>query len=306
MAEYNGKVKVSSKKRPKKRKSLEFVGWGSKNLIEFLESLGRDTTNRVSENDVTSIVLNYIREINRENTSNAKNKKKRKTKTVACDEKLRLFFECQKINITKVPDLVEKHYVENQDDSEYDFLYKSEDDEQIKRLCLSDKMAKQKKQVVVAKPKGSLAAIASDNIKLMYLRKSLVQELAKTPETFESKVMGTFVRIKNPFQLVQVTGVKEGNLIDGNLLQVTNYSYYLKDVASSALSDDDFSQEECEELHQRIKNGFVERLTVVDMEEKVRNLHEDVTKHWLARELVLLERLINQANEKGWRREYPF
>uniref|UniRef100_A0A1J3EUJ1 GYF domain-containing protein n=1 Tax=Noccaea caerulescens TaxID=107243 RepID=A0A1J3EUJ1_NOCCA len=39
------------------------------------------------------------------------------------------------------------------------------------------------------------------------------------------------------------------------------------------------------------------------MEEKVRSLHEDVTKHWIARELALLQRRINQANEKGWRRE---
>jgi len=36
--------------------------------------------------------------------------------------------------------------------------------------------------------------------------------------------------------------VKEGDPIDGNLFQVTNYSYYLKDVTTSSLSDDDFSQ----------------------------------------------------------------
>ncbi|CAH8360791.1 unnamed protein product [Eruca vesicaria subsp. sativa] len=101
-------------------------------------------------------------------------------------------------------------------------------------------------------------------------------------------------------------GVKEGNSIDGYFLQVTNYCYYLKDVASSALSDDDFTQEECEELQQRIKNGYVKRLTVVEMEDKVRSLHEDVTKHWIARELVSLPRKINQASEKGWKREYHF
>lgn len=202
MEDYNGKVKGSSKKRSRKRKSLEFVGWGSRNLIEFLDSLGIDTTNRISENDVKSIIMNYIREKNRENPLEKKTKRKRKT--VACDTKLRLLFESRKINIIKVPDLVEKHYVENQDDSDYGFLYSSEDDEQ-QRLSPLDKMDKQTKQVV-QKPKGTFAAIVSDNIKLLYLRKSLVQELAKTPETFESKVVGTFVRIKNPYQLVQVTG----------------------------------------------------------------------------------------------------
>ncbi|EFH48317.1 hypothetical protein ARALYDRAFT_351368 [Arabidopsis lyrata subsp. lyrata] len=293
MEDDNGKVKGSSKKRLRKPKSLEFVGWGSKNLIEFLQSLGRDTTNKISENDVTAIIMSYIREKNRETPS--KNKKRRKT--VACDEKLRLLFGTRKINVIKVPDLIEKHYVENQEDSYFDYLYSPEDDKQ-QRLSPSDKVAKQTKQVV-SKPKGTFAAIVRDNVKRLYLRKSLVQELAKSPETFESKVVGTFVRIKNPCQLVHVTGVKEGNLIDGNLLQVTNYSYYLKDVTTSSLSDDDFSQEECEELHQRINNGFAKRLTVVDMEEKARSLHEDVTKHWIARELVVLQRLINQANEKA-------
>ncbi|CAH2044184.1 unnamed protein product [Thlaspi arvense] len=300
MEDYNGKVKGSSQKRLRKFKSLEFVGWGSKNLIEFLESLGRDTTTKISEYDVEEIVRKYIREQNL--AANPSEKKQKKAKTLVCDDKLRLLFESRKINIIKLPDLVAKHYVENQDD--YSYYFSAEDDEQ-QRLPPSDKIAKQTKQAV-QKPKGTIAAIVSDNIKLLYLRKTLVQELAKIPETFEGKVMGTFVRIKNPCQLVQVTGVKEGNPIDGHFLQVTNYSYYLKDVPSTALSDDDFTQEECEELHQRIKNGNVKRLTVVDMEEKVRSLHEDVTKHWLARELVLLQRRINHATEKGLRREYPF
>ncbi|EOA20146.1 hypothetical protein CARUB_v10000436mg [Capsella rubella] len=267
MEDSNGKVKISGRKRLRKPKTLEFVGWGSRNLIEFLQSLGRDTTNKISENDVTAIIMSYIRQKNRETPS------KKKRKLVACDEKLRLLFGTPRINIIKVPDLVEKHYLDYQDDSDFDFLYASEDDKQ-QRPSPSDKVAKRAKQVV-QKPKGTFAAIVSDNVKLLYLRKSLIQELAKTPETFESKVVGAFVRIKNPCQLVHVTGVKEGNPIDGNLLQVTNYSYYLEDVATSSLSDDDFSQDECEEFRQRIKNGFAKRPTVVDMEEKARSLHED-------------------------------
>ncbi|CAA0404368.1 unnamed protein product [Arabidopsis thaliana] len=297
MEDDNEKVKGSSKKRLRKPKSLEFVGWGSRNLIEFLESLGRDTTNKISENDVTAIIMNYIREKSRETPL----KSKKRRKTVACDEKLRLLFGAGKINVIKVPDLVEKHYVENQEeDLFYDDLYASEDDKQ-QRLSLSDKVAKQTKQVV-SKPRGTFAAIVRDNVKLLYLRKTLVQELAKTPETFESKVVGTFVRIKNPCQLVHVTGVKEGDPIDGNLFQVTNYSYYLKDVTTSSLSDDDFSQEECEELHQRINNGFAKRLTVVDMEEKARSLHEDVTKHYLEKRELLQnpdeqKRLVDEVPE---------
>lgn len=255
-----------SRKRSRKPKRLDFVGWGSKNLIHFLESLGRDTTDKISEYDATFIVRKYIRE---ELTQSSKNKKK-KTKLVTCDVKLRLLFGCQKINVAKLPDLVAKHYVENQeDDEEFDYLYSSEDEDDDKkgRLCLSDK------EVVEKKPRGSVAAIVRDNVKLVYLRKSLVEELAKASETFEGKVVGSFVRIKNPCQLVHVTGdfsseiesdsfvtlfnslflcylgVKEGNPIDGYFLQVTNYCYYLKDVASSALSDDDFTQVVYSELY---------------------------------------------------------
>ncbi|RID76761.1 hypothetical protein BRARA_B03714 [Brassica rapa] len=283
-----------SRKRSRRPKRLDFVGWGSKNLIHFLKSLGRDTTDKISEYDVTFIVRKYIRE----ELTHPLHKKK--IKIVTCDVKLRLLFGCQKINVAKLPDLVAKHYVENQDGEEFDYLYSSEDDDDDKkgRLCLSDKEVVEKE-----KRRGSVAAIVRDNVKLLYLRKSLVEELAKTCEMFEGKVVGSFVRIKNPCQLVHVTGVKEWNPIDGYFLQVTNYCYYLKDVASSALSDDDFTQEECEELQQRMKNGSVKRLTVVDMEEKVRSLHEDVTKHWIARELELLPRKINQASEKGWKRE---
>ncbi|CAH8303959.1 unnamed protein product [Eruca vesicaria subsp. sativa] len=313
MEDHTEKAKPLSKKRFKKPKSLNFIGWGSKNLIDFLQSLGNDTTDEISEYEVTNIVRKYIRELNVVPLKKAKNKKKtkivtcdekltflfgcakinttklpdlaknkKKTKIVTCDEKLTFLFGCAKINTTKLPDLVAKHYVENQEeDEDFKYLYTSDDGDDKERLCF--------KEVVEKKRKGSVvAAIVRDNVKLLYLRKSLVMELAKRSESFESKVLGSFVRIKNPCrQLVHVTGVKEGNPIDGYFLQVTNYCYYLEDVASSALSDDDFTQEECEELQQRIKNGSVKKLTVVEMEEKVRSLHEDVTKHYLDRRELL-------------------
>ncbi|CDY40743.1 BnaAnng06060D [Brassica napus] len=208
----------------------------------------------------------------------------------------------------KVYDLLEKHYEENQDDADFDYLY--EDEAQI--VSRSEKVVKIRK-VVEKKPRGTFAKMVSENVKMVYLRKSLVQELVKkSQEGFEGKVLGSFVRIrsdpndylqKNPYQLVQVTGVKKEPGTDGFLLQVTNC---VKDVSISMLSDDDFSKEECEDLHQRIKNGSLKQPTIVEMEEKARSLHEEQTKHWLGRELASLQKRIAQATEKGWRREYPF
>ncbi|KAE9588334.1 hypothetical protein Lalb_Chr22g0354251 [Lupinus albus] len=64
--------------------------------------------------------------------------------------------------------------------------------------------------------------------------------------------------------------------------------------------------EECKDLHQRVKDGLVKKPMIVDVERTARALHEDMTKHWLARELTMLQNLIDRTNEKGWRREYPF
>lgn len=104
MDDYNQNVKASSRKRS---------WWCSRNLIEFLDSLGRDITSKISENDVATIITNYIRE----NHSTAEKKRKIKT-VVGCDERLRLLFERQEINLVKLPDLVAKHYGENQEESD--------------------------------------------------------------------------------------------------------------------------------------------------------------------------------------------
>ncbi|CAG7891354.1 unnamed protein product [Brassica rapa] len=291
---------TSSRKRKARAKRFEFIGWGSRQLIEFLHSLGKDTTTKISRFEVSEAISRYIAE---NGLIDSSNKKK-----VACDHRLMSLFGAKTILRIKVYDLLEKHYEENQDDADFDYLY--EDEAQI--VSRSEKVVKIRK-VVEKKPRGTFAKMVSENVKMVYLRKSLVQELVKkSQEGFEGKVLGSFVRIrsdpndylqKNPYQLVQVTGVKKEPGTDGFLLQVTNC---VKDVSISMLSDDDFSKEECEDLHQRIKNGSLKQPTIVEMEEKARSLHEDQTKHWLGRELASLQKRIAQATEKGWRREYPF
>ncbi|XP_021901264.1 uncharacterized protein At5g08430-like isoform X1 [Carica papaya] len=77
----------------------------------------------------------------------------------------------------------------------------------------------------------------------------------------------------------------------------------VSDVGLSLLSDDDISEEECEGLRQQVKNGLLEKPTVVEFEQKARSLHEDIMKHWIEMELVRLQKLVDFANIKGWRRE---
>nr|XP_023928281.1 uncharacterized protein At5g08430-like [Quercus suber] len=52
-----------------------------------------------------------------------------------------------------------------------------------------------------------------------------------------------------------------------------------------------------------VENGLLKKPTVVELEQKARSLHEDITKHWIEMELVKLQKCIDRANEKGWRAE---
>ncbi|KAL2478509.1 putative protein-like [Forsythia ovata] len=66
-------------------------------------------------------------------------------------------------------------------------------------------------------PKRCFAAVIPENIKHVYLKSSLVHDLLKVPENFETKVVGSFVWLKSerkifsrstPTIIEQVTGIK--------------------------------------------------------------------------------------------------
>ncbi|KAL0335300.1 UNVERIFIED_CONTAM: hypothetical protein Sradi_4741900 [Sesamum radiatum] len=69
--------------------------------------------------------------------------------------------------------------------------------------------------------------------------------------------------------------------------------------------DHDSDGEECSDLRQKVAAGLLERPTVGELEQKAKILHKDITMHRIKKELALLQNLIDRANEKGWRREYP-
>lgn len=312
--EVNGQLSVPmTTKRKYTPKKKEFVGWASRQLIEFLESIGRDTSNKFSQDDVAAIISDYV---NRCKLIDPTRKKR-----ILCDERLHSLFGRKTVSRIKIYDLLEAHFPENQED---DFFFSSEEDEDVtfmtagkqqkQKLSGSDKKTYQKKNVDdMSNNLFAFAAIVPENMKLVYLRRSMVQDLLKDPGTFPSKVVGSFVRIKsdpndyfqkNSHQLMQVTGIKKGSgtgdVSTDTLLQVSDS---IKDISICMLSDENFSEEECDQLRQRVKDGFLKRPTFVEFEQKAHVLHEDLTKHWLVRELAVLQNLIDRANEKGWRRE---
>ncbi|XP_071724551.1 uncharacterized protein At5g08430-like [Rutidosis leptorrhynchoides] len=300
--------------RPSKKMKMEYTGWGSTALIRFLKSLGHDVSNKISRSDVTSLIDNYVNE----NRLLHPTKKKR----IDCDPNLFSIFGKKNISRVKIYDLLEQHFTENKEDSSSDDTGSGEDDyllnfldEDSKEDGSHHKKDSLPKTEAPPKKRKGFAAIIPENIKLLYLKRSLIEELLiKDPcPIFEAKMVGSFIRIKNDpndylqkssHQLVQVRGVKEITDRQGVapriVFEVFNYS---KDIPFSIISDDNFTEEECESLHQKVIDGLLKKPTIVEFEEKVRALHEDITKHWLDREIPLLQKLIDRANEKGWRKE---
>ncbi|XP_035542283.1 uncharacterized protein At5g08430 isoform X4 [Juglans regia] len=289
--QYETPVRTKRKVRSKKK---EFLGWGSRQLIEFLESIGKDTSEHISQYDAAAIINDYV------NNNHLLHPTKKKR--ILCDERLHSIFGRKTVSRIKIHDLLEPHFAENLEESDEVFSYSSDERENVletyerDNISSMERAAHQKKKVSVT-PTSCFAALNLHNIKLVYLRKSLVEDLLKDPETFEDKLVGSFVRIKsdpndylqkNSHQLVQVTGIKKAFGIGSTSMEVLlQVSGVVKDICVGMLSDDNFSGEECKDLNQRVKDGLLKRPTVVELQHKAQILHEDITKHYLEKKQLL-------------------
>lgn len=303
-----GTTKRNTKDKAKSNKE-EFTGWGSTRLIQFLENIGKDTSNALSQRELEKIVKVYSKEKDLI----------QKNKVVECDVWLRSIFKRKTIRLNRIYDSLETHLAENQVSSDDDELgFDSDDMECKEEEVVASKRKKKnngdkslvKEDVGIDVTCFRFASIVPENIRLVYLRRSLVQKFEKEPESFESKVVGSFVRVKedkngffsrNAYRLMQVTGVKKSS-VDENEQTFVLQSFEM-DIRINLLSDDDFSEEECQDLKNKVKSGELKKLEVVELEEKATSLHKDIVTHWIPRELALLKHRIDQANEKGWRKE---
>ncbi|KAG5380809.1 hypothetical protein IGI04_028651 [Brassica rapa subsp. trilocularis] len=318
-----------------KNKKTVFTRWGSKPLIDFLTSLGEDTRRAISQRSVESLIHKYILQ---ENLLDPKKKKKvrcdeklysifrkRSVKQRKIHrlldahfrenlEKLergfsgkseRVFMPCKK-----------KQRIERSHEKTYEKEVKPQTwptktrEKEVKLEKRSTKTCEKEVKLEVQptetcekevkpemRPTG-FAAINADNIKLVYLRKSLVLELLKKrKESFGEKVVGSFVKVKNDprdriaFQILQVTGAKTADgQSQGLFLDVAGIA---SSVSISKLDDSDISKEEIENLKHKVTSGLLRQPTVVEMEQKAKALHEDITKHWIGRQLIILQKRIN-------------
>ncbi|PRQ57237.1 putative Plus-3 domain-containing protein [Rosa chinensis] len=204
------------------------------------------------------------------------------------------------------------------EDQESSSEYESERDDDSEEITseVEDRMSSSKVPINLPsniRNKSCFASLVADNIKLVYLKKSLVEDLMKQqPDCWERKVVGSFVRVKtdprdylrtNYHQLAEVQGIIKKSSNSEYFLQVLS-NYVTRDIPVSQLSDCDFTEEECKDLQQDVANcHLLRRPTVFEFEHKARVLHEDITKHWISSELVRLQNCVDWANEKGRRCE---
>ncbi|MBA0608245.1 hypothetical protein Godav_020485, partial [Gossypium davidsonii] len=159
------------------------------------------------------------------------------------------------------------------------------------------------------------AAIDVHNMNLIYLRRSLMENLIDDVEKFNDKVVGSFVRIRIPcdqkqdiYRLVQVVGTikaaepyKIGEKTIDVMIEILNLDK--KEVVSiNGISNQELSEDECQQLRQSIiKSGQIKWFTVGEILEKAMALQavrvNDVSS--LTSELQLInDCLLNSPDER--------
>ncbi|KAL6840079.1 hypothetical protein ACP4OV_029889 [Aristida adscensionis] len=306
------KGNISMKKRKSNKRT--YIGWGSKELIEFLSSFGKDTSQPIDDFAIVCVVKEYVSQKNL-----FKDKKK---KSFTCDDKLRSLFRKRKVKCNAIYRLVGTHLAENAVSEDESLDGSEDDDEPITKNKPRDSLELRMAKRVSERKKSCFASLVPDNLKLIYLRGSLVISFLSHPDTFEQKVVGCLVRVKNPardrpfqlfkkpFQVGLVTGIKKSSeeykIKDTYTDILLHVPGFCNDVKISMLTDGDFDEDDCNDLIPLVEKGLLKRPTVAELEKKVATVHEDIVNHWIDLEIVRLERRINKAHEKGWRIEYPF
>ncbi|EMS47514.1 Zinc finger CCCH domain-containing protein 44 [Triticum urartu] len=267
-----------------KRKKLEkktYVGWASKELTEFLSCIGKDTSTPLDHFKVAEVVREYVRQKN----LHLHDKKK---KSVMCDENLHSLFNKKKIKYNMIHSLVEMHLSANaisEDESDGSVDDTGYTVKKKPRNSLEPKIPKSVSGIdpiipksVSGTNKNCLAALNPNNLNLIYLRRTLVVKLLTELDTFEQKVIGCLVRVKNDlksytymmtkkyYQIGLVTGIKKSseeykikNTFTDVLLCVSGM---WDDVKISMLSEEDFEEDECNDLLKSAKKELFKRPTV--------------------------------------------
>lgn len=300
----------------------KFESWASQELLGFIEHMKEDPTKPLSRFAVNKLLWSYIK---RHRLQDA-----RKSSQINCDERLRTIFGKETVGQFEMFKHLQAHFPSRSSvDSK-----KSKDSGKGDEAATEDEALDGGEDVVGSakerrrgrraadekfeRPSSSeYAAITPKNISLIYLRRALLRDLLDDPE-FDNKVVDTFVRIRVPgistktettYRLVLVTGTrigeesyKAGTKTTNIVLEILNLQKK-EDVTVDLVSNQDFTEEECQRLRQSIKCGFIKALTVGEVEEKALALQEARVNDWFENERQRLINLRDRASEQGRKKE---
>ncbi|CAA0834036.1 Zinc finger CCCH domain-containing protein 44 [Striga hermonthica] len=241
--------------------------WATKDLLECVSLMKKGEKSVISEFDVQTLLLDYIKKNNLRDPH-------RKSQIV-CDQSLRNLFGKPSVGHIEMLKLLELHFIPPG---------------LVSSRTISRKQKTSSKKCEERAPQQNndsneyCAAIDVHNINLIYLRRNVLEKLIDDRESFESKVIGSIVRIKISsddqklevlHRLVQVVGTSKvlgepysvGSRTKDFMLEVLNLDK--KEVVSiDAVSNQEFTEEECKRLRQSMKCGLVKHFTVGEIQNK--------------------------------------
>lgn len=298
--------------------------WASKELLELVAHMRSGDQSFISQFEVQALLLDYIKKYNLRDP--------RRKSQIICDLRLRNLFGKERVGHFEMLKLLESHFLSKEasqvftdgeqveaSDPDNKLTDDVEEGDTFARL-VSEKKRKNRKRIEEIEPQMNIddyAAVDVHNVTQIFLRRSLVEELLDDIETFNDKVVGSFVRIRisnagqrqDLYRLVQVVGTQEdskpykvGKKTTAFVLEILNLDK--KETSSiDTISNQDFTEEECQRLRQSIKCGLIDRLKVGYIQEKAKVLHAVRVNDSIEAEKLRLSHLRDRASETGRRKQ---
>lgn len=200
-------------------KSSSGETWASKELLDVVAHMRRGDRSFLPSTEVHALLLDYIKKYNLRDP--------RRKSQVVCDSRLKNLFGKSHVGHFEMLNILDTHFLDKEQqqadniqgsivDTDPDYV---DLDENVDHPVKSGKDKKRKTRKKGAR-KGrqsnldDFAAVDMHNINLIYLRRSLVEDLLEDSTAFEEKVASAFVRLRisgnqkqDLYRLVQVVGM---------------------------------------------------------------------------------------------------
>ncbi|CAM0870963.1 unnamed protein product [Alopecurus aequalis] len=294
--------------------------WASPELLEFVGHMRDGDQSFISQFDVQALLLEYIKKNDLRNP--------RRKSQIICDSRLHRLFRKTHVAHFEMLRLLEMHCLVSDASTVNNGNHEAINPNaaQIDASGYGEITGKpcpdRKKRVhrkMETEPLANLedyAAIDMHNINLIYLRRSLMEDLIDDP-AFSDKISGGFVRIKitdvgqkqHMYRLVKVVGTHKVSEKYSTGKKTTNFALEILNLSKKeiitmdTISNQDFTEEECKRLRQSMKYGLISRLRVGDIQEKATIFQSVRVNDRLENEKQRLGYLRDRASETGRKKE---